>query len=431
MNNLLLTGKVGVGKSTILKEVLEKLNLSMGGYVTERSVKNHIKTFTIRSLYNGIEKHNIAKINTIDYSKKIFINTFETVILSILDKSLEGRDLIVLDELGFMENDIDTFTSKVYELLDSEKIVFGVLKDFDCQFLNAIRSREDVIIVKNKEENRNTILDEIIEILKSFGAIFKNRTSFQWSQKRIELYNKALEHPSCSYPYTFIKEIKEYTGNLKDKNILDIGAGTGAFAIPFMKEGAYITAVDSSFNMIDSLISRANLHNLENINCIIAPFHRFNPAKHDIAISAFSGGSTKTPESIKKMHNLVNEYSFIISSFENQEDNFKTDILYEMLGRPPRKRRTHSNTLADTLKILDDLNYKYDYKKIEYEFSQYFHNFNEALDFFTDRINIAENRENKIIRKFLNEFLIKKDDQYIFENIKKSWLITIKSSFDE
>lgn len=427
MNNLFLTGQIGIGKSTLLKKIIEKINLSIGGYITEKTIKDSIKIFTVRSLYNGIEKHTIAKIYTKDASKKVFVNSFNSIAASVLHMSLKYRDLIVLDELGFMENDINSFTSKVYELLDSNKVVFGVLKDHDCEFLNNIRKREDTLIIKITKENRDKILEDIISILKSFNVPFKKENSFYWNERRINWYNKALEHPHCSYPYVFINEIKKHTGNLKDKTILDIGAGTGAFAIPLMEEGAYVTAIDSSFNMINSLINRANLHKLKNIKCIIGPFHRTSPIKHDISISAFSGGCTKTPESIKNMLDLVNEYSFIISSFENQDNNFKTNILYEMLDRPAHKRRTHKNTLADTLNILDNLKYEYNYKEIEYEFSQYFDDFNEALDFFIDRINIIENRELDILKKFLNKFLLKKDNQYIFENIKKSWIITIKT----
>ena len=388
-----------------------------------------MKAFVIRSLYDYTEKHTIANIDEQNNQKKIFVETFDTKLVSILDNSLKKRNFIVLDELGFMENDIEPFTSKVYELLDSDKPVFGVLKDYNCNFLNNIRSRDDVIVIKITEENRDIILDRIIDILKSFGVPFKEENSFRWDEKRIKWYNKALEHTTCSYPDAFIQEIKKYTGSLNNKSILDIGAGTGAFTIPLIKEGAYITSIDSSFNMMDSLVHRVNQHSLKNINCIIGPFHRVNPDKHDIAISAFSGGSTKTPQSIEKMYNLVSEYCFIISSFENQENNFKRNILYEMLNRSPSRRRIHKNTLEDTLKMLDDLGYKYDYIEIEYELSQYFQDFHEALDFFTNRYHIEENREIQVTKEFLNKFLVKSHDMYVFENIKKSWLITIKTKF--
>ena len=127
MNNLFLTGKKGVGKSTIIKNIIEKINYPLGGYITKKEIEDHIKTFSIRSLYDD-EIYPIAKVNIKTFEKEIFVDNFKGPIPLILDKSLKNRNLIILDELGFMENDIENFTSKVYEILDSTKTVFGVLK---------------------------------------------------------------------------------------------------------------------------------------------------------------------------------------------------------------------------------------------------------------------------------------------------------------
>ncbi|CCQ97546.1 conserved hypothetical protein [[Clostridium] ultunense Esp] len=168
MKNLFLTGRIGIGKSTVLKKALKELNLPLGGYITERIYDGYYRKYIVKSLYNPGEEYTIVRVDSRDDSKKGFKESFEKGVVSILDKSLKNRDLIVLDELGCAENDIDVFTSKIFELLDSNKIVFGVLKDDDCKFLNDIRNRDDVIIVMITEENRHYILEEIIDILRGF-----------------------------------------------------------------------------------------------------------------------------------------------------------------------------------------------------------------------------------------------------------------------
>jgi len=427
MYNLFLTGEIRIGKTTILQNALEKVNSSIGGYITERNNKGDMTTFTVRSLYDCVEKFEIATINTKEKTKNIFKDSFEIRLPSILDNSFNNRDLIILDELGFMENDIDSFTSRIYRILDSEKPVFGVLKDFDCEFLNNIKNRDDTILLTITERNRDTILDEVLNILKSFGISIKNQNSFMWNKRSIEFYNEALDHPSCDYPRAFIEEIKKYTGPLKGKTILDIGAGTGAFTLPLMKEGALVTAVDSSFSMLSSLYEKAKREGLDNFTCIIGPFETSQPREHDIAISAFSKSSTKTLEGIQKMHNLVHDYAFIISSFENHDYNFNRDILYKMLDRAPKKSKTTTVTLADTLELLDEYGCDYECKKIKYEFSQYFKDFDEALEFFMIRYDISTAEEVKITKEFLNTLLIKTEDQYKFLNNKESYLIAIRS----
>ena len=171
MNNLFLTGKIGVGKSTILKNALKKIDLSVGGYVTERIFESYYRKYIVKSLYDNKEKYTIIKVDSRDNSKKSFMEAFENGVVSILDKSLKYRDVIVLDELGPAENDIDIFTSKVFEILDSKKIVFGVLKDDNCKFINDIKDRDDVIVITVTEENRDFILEEVVEILKNFKTL--------------------------------------------------------------------------------------------------------------------------------------------------------------------------------------------------------------------------------------------------------------------
>lgn len=429
MINLFLTGKVGVGKSTLLMNVIEKIDLSIGGYITEKEFEGHTKIFIIRSLYNYIEKYPIAKVDKKNSRKKIYRDNFRYSITSTLDKSLKNRDLIIMDELGFMEENIEPFTSKVFEILDSDKMVLGVLKDYDCQFLNRIKARDDVFVLEVTEDNRDYLCQDIMDILKNYNIPFKRNKSFNWNKKRVDWYNAALEHPKNTYPKAFLNEIKKYTGSLTNKRVLDIGAGTGAFAIPLMEEGAYVTAIDSSPYMIQALVHRTEKLGLDNIDCILSPFHRVKTNNHHIAISAFSGGSTKTIEGIKKMMALTHGYAFIISSFEDQEENFKRDILYEMLKRPSHRRRTHKGTLAETLNMLERLEYDCDYKEIEYELSQYFYDYDKALDFFKDRYSIYEKDEIAILKEFLDEFLALEGEEYVFKNIKKSHMVAIKSKF--
>jgi nucleoside-triphosphatase len=166
LKNLFLTGKKGIGKTTLLKKVLDKLDVSIGGYTTQRLFEGYYRKYVAKSLYDNKE-YPIIRVDSRDDSKVWFHEVFEENLVPLLDKSLE-RDLIVLDELGCSENNIIKFTSKVFEILDSSKIVFGVLKEDNCEFINNIKKRKDVTLITVTEENRDYLLDEILSILKSW-----------------------------------------------------------------------------------------------------------------------------------------------------------------------------------------------------------------------------------------------------------------------
>ena len=166
MNNLFLTGQIGIGKSTLLQNVLKELNLSIGGYTTQRVFEGYYRKYIVKFLYD-MEEFTILKVDSRDNSKQIYPLIFERDLISVLDKSLKHKDLIVLDELGCTEDSLEVFKSQVFKLLDSPKIVFGVLKDDDCGFLNDIRNRNDVTIIRVTEDNRDYICKDLVDMLRS------------------------------------------------------------------------------------------------------------------------------------------------------------------------------------------------------------------------------------------------------------------------
>lgn len=174
MKNLFLTGDIKVGKTTILKHILKKVDVSIGGYITDRSYQDNTRKFTALSLYDNVSAFNIAKVDRDTFDKKIYLDTFKIHLVSLIEKSMKYRDMVVLDELGFMEDSISPFKKQIFSLLDSSTPVFGIIKKYDCDFLNSIRNRDDVIVVEITESNRDNIESYVIDILKSFNIKFKN-----------------------------------------------------------------------------------------------------------------------------------------------------------------------------------------------------------------------------------------------------------------
>ncbi|HXL03555.1 MAG: hypothetical protein GX872_08980 [Firmicutes bacterium] len=153
--NLFLTGPKHVGKSTIIFSALRKYPIDLGGFRVDKVFQGRrLRAFRIVDL----KTCSSAEIST---ARKggwdIHIEAFETVGAEAVRRGIRSRALIVMDELGRFEIPAHGFRQAVAEALDSSVPVIGVLKEDDNPFLNEIRSREDIEVLKVTKENRDEI----------------------------------------------------------------------------------------------------------------------------------------------------------------------------------------------------------------------------------------------------------------------------------
>lgn len=167
-HNLLLTGDKHIGKSTLLKRLLEEYPaLRRGGFVTLPAPPGH--RFKLLDL-NPAADNRPDRLICRQISERGYegiAETFETRGVQSLERCLPGEvDCIVMDELGSFESQAAHFQALVHTCLDSPLPVLGVLKQKSHPFLNSIHAREDVKIFTITLENRDTIFDELRAELK-------------------------------------------------------------------------------------------------------------------------------------------------------------------------------------------------------------------------------------------------------------------------
>ncbi|MEF9951120.1 MAG: nucleoside-triphosphatase [Clostridium sp.] len=430
MKNILLTGNIGAGKTTLLYKIIESLNLSIGGFKVNRHITQtgpiETKTFILSSYLNGIDNYKVATARTIhgNVTMNILSNGFEDAASPVIEASLRGRDVIVFDELGFMESNSPLFKSSIFKALNSNKLVLGVIKDRCCEFLDSIRSRDDVLIIQVTEENRNNLLSDILMKIRDY---YKNDSVirgdyFSSDYKRIHWYDMALNYSGCEYPSIFIDKIKELT-SLKGKTILDIGSGTGGFAIPLSREASSVTALDFSINMRQFLEVKCIEENINNIRLITSPFEGVDIPPHNIVINAFASSVTKSYKSMKKLIDSTLDYAFIISHHRNDRYKFGGDILGKLLNRNLLTSRSEPEDNIHTM--LDSFNVEYQYSEIEFSFPQYFEDINDAINFFTKYFKLST-KEVDIAKNYLEKTLIQIDRGYIYPETRRARFIVIK-----
>ncbi|MFW6025428.1 MAG: nucleoside-triphosphatase [Candidatus Woesearchaeota archaeon] len=175
-NNLFLTGDIGAGKSTIIKNLVKDINGDIGGFVVVMSGEkyNWNSFFILPASY--CEDKNLNRFNSSEDSiiaKKgdnfIMINkeVFDDYGLDLLSNYRE-KDIIIMDELGRFELKAKKFQNKVFEILKSNILVLGVIKKEKNIFLNKVReilnNKELLVTKENREEIYKMVKDRFYEL---------------------------------------------------------------------------------------------------------------------------------------------------------------------------------------------------------------------------------------------------------------------------
>ncbi len=146
--HLLITGSKKSGKTTLLNEIL-KDEVSVGGVVTSVIRDDKIPPrYVILSDMNDLSINGIiAKRNKSATSLIPFKDTFEGLGVNILNKYIKlNIELIVIDEIGFLENPAPKYKSAILKCMEKKRVIF-VIKKQSTPFIENLRARQDVYLV--------------------------------------------------------------------------------------------------------------------------------------------------------------------------------------------------------------------------------------------------------------------------------------------
>ncbi len=169
-HNILVTGSPGVGKTTLIVDLVEwaaqqeKLTVK-GFYTSEIREQGRRKGFEIHTTE---DEHDILAHVDIDsphrVSKyKVDVERFESIIEPLFSDSSSGNVLYVIDEIGKMECFSKSFTGIVEDLVDSKNPLIATIAQKGGGFIKEVKKRPDCEIITL---NRDT-----------FGKVAQNITS--------------------------------------------------------------------------------------------------------------------------------------------------------------------------------------------------------------------------------------------------------------
>jgi nucleoside-triphosphatase len=170
---LLLTGPPGVGKTTVIQKVLFGMEIPAGGFYTQEMREKGLRQgrrigFSLRTLdgkrgvlahieYQG--SHRVGRYG-------VDIALFETLALHALERALQTKKIIVIDEIGRMELFSRRFQDMVLRILDqAERHLLGVIHQGRDTFVASIKRRRDLKIMAVNRTNRDELPARIIALL--------------------------------------------------------------------------------------------------------------------------------------------------------------------------------------------------------------------------------------------------------------------------
>lgn len=170
--NILLTGRPGIGKTTVIQRVIQRQGGSASGFYTqeirEGGVRQGFEALTLdgrRALLAHVESSSPLRVSKYG----VELEEFERSIVPSIDPRVSPAEVIVVDEIGKMECFSAAFCQEVVKALDSETIVLGTIAERGSDFIESLKERQDIVLVEVTQENREALPARIVEMIRSRG----------------------------------------------------------------------------------------------------------------------------------------------------------------------------------------------------------------------------------------------------------------------
>jgi nucleoside-triphosphatase len=177
MSKIFVTGRPGVGKTTLVFKVSNELKargFNVGGIVTLEVRSGGARIgFKIVDIQSGAEAQ-LASISSAIGPRVgkylVHVENLDAFAVTSILRALEQCDLVVVDEIGPMELKSQKFIDAVRKALASEKPLLATLHyKLKHPLLDYIRSRRDFELVELTPSNRDALPSAIVEkLLKVF-----------------------------------------------------------------------------------------------------------------------------------------------------------------------------------------------------------------------------------------------------------------------
>ena len=169
MKNLLITGRPGVGKTTLVRRLVERPmpGKAVGFFTQEIREENRRTGFGIETTAG--EKGLLASVHMTEGPKvgryRVNMRDLERIAVQCIYEGVEKATILLIDEIGKMELLSRKFRDAVVKAFDSPVRVIATVKMGEGGFTARLRHRDDTGVLLLTEKNRDDVLRRVIRFV--------------------------------------------------------------------------------------------------------------------------------------------------------------------------------------------------------------------------------------------------------------------------
>ncbi len=160
----LLTGRPGTGKTSLIRQSVNGLEISAGGFYTEE-IRHQGTRLGFRLVTLDGDQAILAHV---DHTKKfrvgkygVDVDSLERVGVAALKRAADRYDLVVVDEIGKMEMFSPEFREIVAAIIDSGKRLLGTVLLDSHPWADTIKHRPQVTLITVTRANYTQVREEL------------------------------------------------------------------------------------------------------------------------------------------------------------------------------------------------------------------------------------------------------------------------------
>ena len=180
--HLFLTGKVQIGKTTVVDKTIARLGVTPGGFRTyfgeDRRAPHHFLYMSSAARPRSFAPdHAVAEFRLgADGAPTAcqLLPRFAELGLHCLEDA-QRHPMLLMDECGRLEQRLPAFRQRVLELRDGSTPILGVVREDAMGWLEEIRRHPRVRLIPVTEENRDRLPEELASYFTALLEKPKNR----------------------------------------------------------------------------------------------------------------------------------------------------------------------------------------------------------------------------------------------------------------